>query len=82
MALVCTSSDVTLGLNEAGKVLMLPSKSTATSALNDGIVRPLEAFVGIVIKYVTTAAPNLIAMLTDRGILMTQGMAFVVKKRG
>ena len=80
MALVCTSSDVTLGLNEAGKVLMLPSKSTATSALNDGIVRPLEAFVGIVIKYVTTAAPNLIAMLTDRGILMTQGMAFVVKK--
>ena len=75
MALVCTSSDVTLGLNEAGKVLMLPSKGTATSALNDGIVHPLEAFVGIVIKYVTTAAPNLIAMLTDRGILMTQGMA-------
>ena len=80
MALVCTSSDVTLGLNEAGKVLLLPTSSyptaVATSALNDGfVVRPLEAFVGIVIKYVTTAAPNLIAMLTDRGILMTQGMA-------
>ena len=79
MALVCTSSDVTLGLNEAGKVLLLPTSgytTAATSALNDGfVVRPLEAFVGIVIKYVTTAPPNLIAMLTDRGILMTQGMA-------
>ena len=63
------TSEVTLGLNEAGKVLMLPSK---TSAMN-GIVRPLEAFVGIVIKYVASASPNLIAMLTDRGILMTQG---------
>ena len=69
MIQVCTSSEVTLGLTEAGKVLTLPTK---TSALN-GIVRPLEAFVGIVIKYVATAAPNLIAMLTDRGILMTQG---------
>ena len=68
MTQVCTSSEVTLGLTEAGKVLTLPTK---TSALN---VRPLEAFVGIVIKYVATAAPNLIAMLTDRGILMTQGL--------
>lgn len=57
--------DEALCLNEDGKVLMLGQKC-----------RPIDSFVGIVIRYVVSA-PNggLICMLTDRGILITQGIS-------